>query len=70
MSTDKLESPLRKYRRAISATQEQLAGKIGVTPGQVSRIEREGTTSLPMALKLADVTGLPPAAFAPGAVAA
>lgn len=58
-------SPLRKYRRATGLTMEALADRVGVSPSQMSRIERKGTHSLPVALKLAGITGLPPQSFAP-----
>lgn len=55
--------PLRKFRKDRNWTLRDLADQVGVTEGQMSRIEREGTTSLDMALKLSNVTGLPPQHF-------
>lgn len=59
-------TPLRAFRksRAEKMTLRDLAEKVGVTEGQLSRIERDGTESLPMALKLAEITGLPVESFA------
>jgi transcriptional regulator with XRE-family HTH domain len=62
---DRTASPLRAYRKAQKLTLGVLSEPVGVTPGQLSRIERFGTTSLPTALKLAEITGLPVADFAP-----
>jgi transcriptional regulator with XRE-family HTH domain len=58
-------TPLRAFRTAKSPKMplRELAAKIGVTEGQLSRIEREGTDSLPMAIKLAEITGLPVESF-------
>lgn len=58
-------SPLRAYRLAHKPKMplRTLAERIGVTEGQLSRIERGGTTSLETALRLATATGLPIEAF-------
>lgn len=58
--------PLRAYRASQSPKipLRTLAEQIGVTEGQMSRIEREGTTSLPHAMKLSEITGLPVETFA------
>ena len=56
-------TPLREYRKTHGLTLTELAPRIGVTDGQLSRIEREGTTMLDIALKLSELTKHPPAAF-------
>lgn len=58
-------SPLRAFRQSQQPRMplRTLAERIGVSEGQLSRIERGGTTSLDMALKLASETGLPVEAF-------
>lgn len=56
-------TPLRAFRKSQALTLDQLAPRLGVTAGQLSRIEREGTTSLEMALKLAELTGGDPSDF-------
>lgn len=57
-------TPLRRFRKAKALTLEALSAQAGMTPGQLSRIERHGTTSLPTAIKLAELTGLPVQVFA------
>lgn len=57
--------PLKTFRKTRGWTLKVLGDAIGVTEGQMSRIEREGTTSLPHALKLAELTKLPVETFAP-----
>lgn len=56
-------TPLRAYRKANEKTLGDIAAAVGVTESQMSRIEREGTTVLKVALKLADITGAEPAEF-------
>lgn len=51
-------TPLRKFRRDRKLTLRDFAKQVGVSEGQLSRIEREGTTSLGRALSLAEKTGL------------
>jgi transcriptional regulator with XRE-family HTH domain len=59
-------TPLRAFRQAQCPKMplHQLAEKVGVSESQLSRIEREGTDSLPLALRLAELTSLPVEAFA------
>jgi transcriptional regulator with XRE-family HTH domain len=57
------ETPLRAYRRNKKMTLREFAVQAGVSEGQLSRIEREGTTSLERALDLARITALPPESF-------
>lgn len=63
-------TPLRKFRKDQGKTLDDLAPEVGVTAGQLSRIERQGTESLTTALKLSEVTGLPVEAFTRPASAA
>lgn len=58
--------PLRAYRLAQTpkVPLRKIADDIGVSESQLSRIEREGTDSLPIAMKLAEITSLPVEAFA------
>ena len=60
-----MDSRLRAFRHQRKLTLGVMAKQLGITPGQLSRIEREGTTSFPRAIALADMTGLPVGAFAP-----
>lgn len=53
-----IETPLRQFRRREKLTLKQLSEQVGVTEGQLSRIEREGRTSFSTARKLAEATGL------------
>jgi transcriptional regulator with XRE-family HTH domain len=59
-------TPLRAFRKAQAQKMplRELALKVGVSESQLSRIEREGTDSLPLAIKLAEITSLPVEAFA------
>lgn len=59
------DTPLRKYRREHKLTLKDMAPSAGLSDSQLSRIEREGTHSLPTAIKLAALTGLPVQDFAP-----
>lgn len=52
-------NPIRQARRERNWTLEDLAAKLGVTSGQMSRIERNGTTNLEHALTLAKELNLP-----------
>ena len=52
-------SALRTRRKELGLTLAQLAAKVGVSEGQLSRIERDGTSSLDRALKVARETGVP-----------
>jgi len=56
-------TPLKAFRRNNGLKLRDLAEQIGVTEGQMSRIERNGTNSLSTALRIANVTGLPVAAL-------
>lgn len=62
--TDTALTPLRRFRMAKSLKLHELSAQLDMTPSQLSRIEREGTTSLPTAMKIAAVTGLPIQDFA------
>lgn len=59
-------TPLRAFRKAQAEKMplRTLAEKVGVSESQLSRIEREGTDSLPLAIRLAEITRLPVEAFA------
>lgn len=63
--TDPNLNPRRIARKKRNMTLQDLAAEIGVTVGQMSRIERQGTTSLPHALKLAETLRLPVDVFVP-----
>lgn len=56
-------TPLRAYRKERKLTLGDVAPELGVSDSQLSRIEREGTDSLRLALKLSDMTGAEPGAF-------
>lgn len=64
--------PLRCFRKAQSPKLplKALAAQVGISEGQLSRIERQGTDSLEMAMKLAEITNLPVETFAKRAEAA
>lgn len=63
--TDPKLNPRRIARKKRNMTLQDLAVEIGVTVGQMSRIERQGTTFLPHALKLAETLRLPVDVFVP-----
>lgn len=56
-------TPLRAYRTREKITLGTVAARIGVSESQLSRIEREGTAKLKIALALADMTKAPVADF-------
>jgi transcriptional regulator with XRE-family HTH domain len=56
-------TPLREYRKAAGVTLADLAPRVGVTEGQLSRIERFGGASLTTAAKIEELTGLSAASF-------
>jgi transcriptional regulator with XRE-family HTH domain len=58
------DSALKQFRRANSLTLADVAEKVGLSESHLSRVEREGTDKMPLAAKLAAVTGLPMEAFA------
>lgn len=62
-------TPLRSFRRSQTPKMslKVLATRVGVSESQLSRIERDGTHSLPQAIALAKATGLPVESFAPAA---
>lgn len=64
MSTTK--TPLQRYRHAQTPklTLKAISDQVGISESQMSRIERVGTDSLPIALKLAAITGLSVTDFA------
>lgn len=68
----KAPTPLRVFRLAQEPRMslKVLAEKVGVTEGHLSRVEREGTASFALAIKLAEETALPLEAFAPRSNAA
>jgi len=49
---------LRERRKAMNLTLEALAEKLGITAGQLSRIERGKATSLDTALAIKRLTGV------------
>ena len=51
---------LRQYRKRNGLTLANLAEKVDVTEGQLSRIETTGRASLSTALKIQAETGIPP----------
>jgi transcriptional regulator with XRE-family HTH domain len=57
--------PLREYRKTHGLTLKAMAARLDMSDSQLSRLEREGTTSLPTALRIANATGLPVESFAP-----
>jgi transcriptional regulator with XRE-family HTH domain len=65
------DPPLRAFRHSRTPRMplHELANRVGLSESQMSRVEREGTNSLPLALKLAEVTGLPVETFAAGEAA-
>jgi transcriptional regulator with XRE-family HTH domain len=54
-----MDSPLRRYRLGRKLSLEALSSEFGLTKSQLSRIEREGTNSLPRALEIAEATKIP-----------
>lgn len=65
-----MDRALRSYRKDRDMTLDALsahleADGIKISVAQLSRIEREGTHSLPTAMKLAEATSLPVESFAP-----
>ena len=56
--TQSTEHPIRLYRRQNGLTLEVLAERVGVTHGQLSRIERGMTPSLATAMRLAEATSI------------
>jgi len=56
-------TPLRAFRKKNKLTLGAVAPQIGVSESQLSRIEREGTASLDIALRLAELTAQPIEAF-------
>lgn len=58
-----MSASLREFRKSKGWTLDDLAEKVELSAGQLSRIEREGTTSLPTAMKLAKLTELPVETF-------
>jgi transcriptional regulator with XRE-family HTH domain len=57
---------LREYRKAAKITLSDLAARIGVTEGQLSRIERgQSGVSLTTASAIERETGIPASTFAP-----
>lgn len=57
-------NPLKAFRKRKKLPLQFFAEQLGVTVGQMSRIEREGTASLDHALKLQELTRLPVKTFA------
>ena len=66
-----MESALRQYRAENGLTLNDLATRTGIGESHLSRLERrKAGISLPNAIKLAEVTGLPVDAFVGGQVKA
>ena len=63
-------STLRNRRKEMGLTLVELAEKVGLTAGQLSRIERGGSPSLKTALALERVTGVRASDLADDPVAA
>lgn len=53
-----MDSPLRTYRKERKLTLAEQAAKFGMTAGQLSRIERDNSTSLETALTIERLTGI------------
>lgn len=53
-----MDTPLRIFRRSRKETLEALAAKLGITAGQLSRIERGKSTSLETAMAIKRLTGV------------
>lgn len=60
-----LVPPLRKFRERQKPrlTLEALAEQVGISLPHLSRVERFGTNSLPLAMRLRELTGLPVETF-------
>lgn len=56
--------PLNAWRKSQELTLTQVGQMIGVSNGQMCRIENEGTDMLPVAMRLSEITGLPVETFA------
>lgn len=56
-------TPLRAYRKANKKTLAEIAAEIGMSEGQLSRIERFGTDQLSIAIRLATMTKTKPEQF-------
>lgn len=59
-----MDTPLRIRRKKLGLTLATLASSVGITQGQLSRIERGGRTSLDTAVKLEAATGVSTAEIA------
>lgn len=57
------DTPLRLARKRRGLSLQDMASQLGVSLGQMSRIERYGTTYLPHAVKLGEMLEMHPAAF-------
>lgn len=60
-----MSNSLRDIRKARRLTLKQVAEKVGISEGQASRIEREGTGSMVTAMKYAEVLQVPVELLAP-----
>lgn len=56
-------NPIRQARKERNWTLDDLAARLKISSGQMSRIERNGTTSLEHALTLSEALGLPVQTF-------
>lgn len=57
---------LKEWRKRAKINLADLASRCGVSEGSMSRIERgEQTPSLPIAVKLEEITGIPAREFLP-----
>lgn len=61
----RMATTIRDIRKARKLTLKAVATHVGITEGQASRIEREGTGSFSTALKLAELLQVPVELFAP-----
>lgn len=58
-----MHTPLKSYRKENRLTLADVAERVGITESHLSRVERAGTNMLPLAMRLAEVTGLPVQSF-------
>jgi len=59
-----MDTPLRIQRKNLGLTLADLAERVGITQGQLSRIERGGRASLNTAVKIEEITGVSAAEIA------
>lgn len=56
-------TPLKAHREQAKLTLSAVAKQLGISESQLSRIERQGTDSLDLALRLAKITNTRPEDF-------